>query len=63
MDNLSDKDRKKKMKQQFHESYALGDVRLVRQIAVRLAIEQREGLSEVKELLVTTDCYRTSIRI
>ena len=33
------------MKQQFHVSYALEDVRLERQIAVPLAIAQSEGLS------------------
>ena len=39
----------KELQRQLHEAYALGDVRLVRRIAVLLAIARGEGLSQVEE--------------
>jgi hypothetical protein len=37
------------LQRQLHEAYALGDVRLVRRIAVLLAIARGEGLSQCEE--------------
>jgi hypothetical protein len=39
----------KELQRQMHEANALGDVRLVRWIAVLLAIARGEGLSQVEE--------------
>jgi hypothetical protein len=36
------------LQRQLHEAYALGNVRLVRRIAVLLAIARGEGLSQVE---------------
>ncbi len=44
----------KEFQRQLHEAYALGDVRLVRRIAVLLAIARGEGLSQVEEHQQTT---------
>ncbi len=42
------KDSVKELEQHLHEAYRLGDVRVVRRIAVLLAIARGEGLSAVE---------------